>query len=43
MFYPIYYITLFFYPNLAGFYAVTRATCKSLLSLFAVLADDQMV
>ena len=43
MFWPIYLIALFFYPNLAGFYAVTRATCKSLLSLFAVLADDQMV
>jgi len=30
MFYPIYFIVLFFYPNIAGFYDVTRATRKSL-------------
>lgn len=39
LFWPIYCIALYFYPHLAGFYAVTRATCQSFPLLFAMLAD----
>jgi len=36
LFWPIYCIALYFYPHLAGFYAVTRATCQFFPRMFDV-------